>query len=268
MFLKQYFKGIILLVLSNLNKVDTMTKGTKQFSNPQALSSTLTALRTLQPRAFGLLNRLVHLVLASNYYLLCREHVLSNWGWCTSALLCVLCGVTRVHCVMRRVRLLVLVLSKSCTIGIWVVGYNVIQSGVEWGYVNTWQNAIFCMSMCFSRFASMPSLILLWQRMAVNLHVAHKKTDLHATHEVWPACFLLSCCMQSMAHMQCMKYSLCAPDRHAAHSMSHANFDWVTRQKLKNTRVFGTQKCRLRRELYCNMLHTNNSEQAHCILLY
>ena len=43
--------------------------GTKRFSNPQALSSALAALGTLQPRAFGLLNRLVPLVLASNYYI-------------------------------------------------------------------------------------------------------------------------------------------------------------------------------------------------------
>ena len=42
--------------------------GTKRFSNPQALSSALAALGTLQPRAFGLLNHLVPLVLASNYY--------------------------------------------------------------------------------------------------------------------------------------------------------------------------------------------------------
>ena len=43
--------------------------GTKRFSNPRALSSALAALETLQPRAFGLLNRLVPLVLASNYYI-------------------------------------------------------------------------------------------------------------------------------------------------------------------------------------------------------
>ena len=69
MFLKRYFKGIIFLVLSSLNKLDAATKGAKRFSNPQALSSALAALRTLQPRAFGLLNCLVPLVLASNYYL-------------------------------------------------------------------------------------------------------------------------------------------------------------------------------------------------------
>ena len=43
--------------------------GTKRFSNPQALSSALAVLETLQPRAIGLLNRLVPLVLASNYYI-------------------------------------------------------------------------------------------------------------------------------------------------------------------------------------------------------
>ena len=58
MFLEQYFKGIIFLVFSSLNKLDTATKGTKQFSNPKALSSALAALGTLQTQAFGLLNHL------------------------------------------------------------------------------------------------------------------------------------------------------------------------------------------------------------------
>ena len=43
--------------------------GTKRFSNPQALSSALAVLGMLQPRALGLPNRPVPLVLASNYYL-------------------------------------------------------------------------------------------------------------------------------------------------------------------------------------------------------
>ena len=43
--------------MSCLNKLDTATKGTKQFSNPQGLSSALAALRTLQPWAFRLLKR-------------------------------------------------------------------------------------------------------------------------------------------------------------------------------------------------------------------
>ena len=41
----------------------------KLFRNPQALSSALAALETLQPGALGFLNSLVTLVLASNYYL-------------------------------------------------------------------------------------------------------------------------------------------------------------------------------------------------------
>ena len=66
MFIKRHYKGIIFLVLSSLNKLDAVTKGTKQFSNPQALSSAFAVLGMLQPRAFGLLNRLVPLVLVSN----------------------------------------------------------------------------------------------------------------------------------------------------------------------------------------------------------
>ena len=69
MFLKRYFKGIIFLVLSSLNNLDAATKGTKRFSNLLALSSTLAALGTLQPRAFRLLNCLVPLALTSNYYI-------------------------------------------------------------------------------------------------------------------------------------------------------------------------------------------------------
>ena len=53
---------------SCLNTLDTMTKGTKQFSNPYVLSSAFTVLQMLQPWAFGLLSHLVALVLVSNYY--------------------------------------------------------------------------------------------------------------------------------------------------------------------------------------------------------
>ena len=42
---------------------------TKRLRNPRALSSALTSLETLQPRALGSLNRLVTLVSASNLYL-------------------------------------------------------------------------------------------------------------------------------------------------------------------------------------------------------
>ena len=52
-----------------LNKFDAATKGTKQFSNAQVLSSALAAFGKLEAWAFRLLNRIVTLVLASNYYI-------------------------------------------------------------------------------------------------------------------------------------------------------------------------------------------------------
>ena len=74
----------------------------------------------------------------------------------------------------------------------------------------------------------MYALILLWQKMAVNLHATHKKTDLCAAHEALLPCFLLSCitriitCVQhtKIARMQYMKVDL-----HAAHFVSHMCFD-------------------------------------------
>ena len=42
--------------------------GSTRFRNPQALSSALASLGTLQPRAFGFLNRVDPLVSASNLY--------------------------------------------------------------------------------------------------------------------------------------------------------------------------------------------------------
>ena len=43
--------------------------GSKLFRNPQALSSALAALGTLQPRPFGSLNRVETLDSISNYYI-------------------------------------------------------------------------------------------------------------------------------------------------------------------------------------------------------
>ena len=54
--------------VSCLNKLDAMTKGTKQFSNPWVLSSSFVVLGTLQSLALRLLNHLVTLILVSNYY--------------------------------------------------------------------------------------------------------------------------------------------------------------------------------------------------------
>ena len=49
-----------------------------RFRDPQALSSDLASLGTLQPRAFGSLNRVETLDLASNYYLNGRNLYDSN----------------------------------------------------------------------------------------------------------------------------------------------------------------------------------------------
>ena len=70
------FWRYIVLGVSCLNRLDAATKGTKRFSNPQALSSTLAAHGMLYPQAVGLLNCLVSLVLASNCYLV---HLNGNW---------------------------------------------------------------------------------------------------------------------------------------------------------------------------------------------
>ena len=48
---------------SCLDKLDVVPKETKWFSNPQDLRISLTALRMLQPQAFGLLHHFVILVL-------------------------------------------------------------------------------------------------------------------------------------------------------------------------------------------------------------
>ena len=45
----------MVLGVSYLHIFDTATKGTKQFSNPQAFSSALAVLGMLQPQVFGLL---------------------------------------------------------------------------------------------------------------------------------------------------------------------------------------------------------------------
>ena len=83
---------------------------------------------------------------------------------------------------------------------------------------------------------------ILWQRMAVKLRAAHKKTDSLAAYEVLLACFLLSCNMQStyawivcstrnIAHVQYTKVYL-----YAAH---FASLDCHL-TKLKSTHVFST----------------------------
>ena len=46
MLLKRYFKSIIFLVLSSLNKLDALTNETKRFSNPIDIQNTYAGLKT------------------------------------------------------------------------------------------------------------------------------------------------------------------------------------------------------------------------------
>ena len=76
---------------------------------------------------------------------------------------------------------------------------------------------------------SLYALILLWQKTAVNLYVAHKKTDWRAVHEALLVCFLLSCstwiinCML-LTIVQHMNYQLHASYYRAAHELLIACF--------------------------------------------
>ena len=129
------------------------------------------------------------------------------------------------------------------------------------------------MSTCFIWGAFLLyALILLWQKMAVNLHAAHKKTDLHAAHKALLACFLLSCAnyysrfthvhlplisdYSKIICVQCTKIArlqYTKVDLRAAHFVTCVL--WLkSRQKLKNTRMFTTCGCQLRCELYCTYI--------------
>ena len=62
---------------------------------------------------------------------------------------------------------------------------------------------------------------LCWQKMAVNLHSAHKKTDSRAAHEALLACSLPSCRTWIITSVQCTKQL----DLRATHFVSHTCFD-------------------------------------------
>ena len=68
---------------------------------------------------------------------------------------------------------------------------------------------------------SLYALIPLWQKTAVNLHTAHKKTDLCAAHEALLVCFLLLCITRIITHVQHMK----KVNSRVAHFVLHACFD-------------------------------------------
>ena len=102
-------------------------------------------------------------------------------------------------------------------------------------------------------------LVPVLAKMAVNLHPARKKTDLHATHKTLLVCFLLSCRIQTITCVQHTKNSSCA-----VHEIWLACspfcvtcvFWFESWQKLKNTCVFTASECQLRCELYCTSIHS------------
>ena len=113
-------------------------------------------------------------------------------------------------------------------------------------------------TFCWGHF-SLYALILLWQRTAVNLHVAHKKTDWHAAHEALLACFLLSCITNNYSYTA-HKNSSCAVHESllACSPFRITLVFWLeTRQKLKNTRVFTAHECKLR--LSCTVSNISNA---------
>ena len=118
-----------------------------------------------------------------------------------------------------------------CHYHVWcLVGLIKMSFRVDWNrgmYIT-----IFFVSTCFITFCwcafSLYALILLWQKMAVNLHAACKKTNSCAAQEALLACFLLSCSTQSISHVQHTKIAYVQYTKvnsHAAHFMSHTCFD-------------------------------------------
>ena len=116
-----------------------------------------------------------------------------------------LCGITHVHIVLPGILDYTLChyyvwhsVSLSSRVGIhkYLTEYNFLR-------VHTFYHVLLG---AFSLYA----LILLWQKMAINLHAAHKKTDSRVAHEVLLACFLPSCITQIITRMQCTKNSSCA----------------------------------------------------------
>ena len=93
--------------------------------------------------------------------------------------------------------------------------------------------------------------------MAVNLHAAHKKIELHAAHEALLACLLLSCSTGIITRMQRTKNSLCAAHESwlACSPFRVTCMFWLEPwQKLKNTCMFTTHKCQRIHKLYCSRI--------------
>ena len=90
--------------------------------------------------------------------------------------------------------------------------------------------------------------------MAVNLHAAQKKTDLHAAHEALFMCFLLACSTWIMYYSHAAHEKACVQyTKMTCLQLISCHMRILTRvpTKLKNTHMLTACKCQLRCELYC-----------------
>ena len=117
---------------------------------------------------------------------------------------CALCYNTPTHCATRCVRLLVPALPKPCAVVMF--GIQLIKMSSR---VDVYRTFSF-LSTCFITFFwvfLLYTLIILWQKMAVNLHAVHKKINSRAAHQTLLTYFLLSCSTRIIACVQPTKKS-------------------------------------------------------------
>ena len=104
-----------------------------------------------------------------------------------------------------------------------------------------------------------------WEyRLACNTQILtceqHTNSYLHATHEIWLVYALLTSVrhMTYRSHAAHKIYLMCTTRILLTSSSFRVTCEcWLSHStKLKATRVLGTCKCQLRRDLYCMYVHT------------
>ena len=141
------------------------------------------------------------------------------------------------------------------------IQYHPEWIGTDWVHVNTRQNANLLVSKQLTHFARLPIHCMLWffsgtGWQLTSAHAAHKKTELHAAHEIILMCFLLSCSTQSVTHVQCTKCSSRAVhESWLACSPFYVTYMcWVSHlTKIEEHMSVQCNKCQLRHELYRNL---------------
>ena len=89
--------------------------------------------------------------------------------------------------------------------------------------------------------------------MAVNLCVAHKKTVLHAAHEVLLVCFLQSC--STRRWISCSAQNIARMLMHEVNSRVTCEFGPSHLTKIEEHMSIASRKCQHRRQLYVSILH-------------